>query len=73
MVSQFSYCESFIVLSTQSYQIIAHERRVRSRRGVSRIASDMAYVIIVHGMIYSKYVSQKYLAKCELVTELMHI
>jgi hypothetical protein len=35
---------------------------------VTHITSDVAYVIIVHGVIYSEYVLQKYLAKCELVT-----
>jgi hypothetical protein len=58
----------FVVLSTQSDQIVARERRVRSRRGMTHIASDMAYVITVQGVLYSKYVSQKYLVKCELVT-----
>jgi hypothetical protein len=66
-------CELFIVLSTQSDQTIAPERRVRSRRGMTCIASDMTYVITVHGVIYSEYISQKYLAKYELVTSFMCI
>jgi hypothetical protein len=37
-----SSCEPFIILSTKLDQTIAHERRVRSRGGVTRIASDVA-------------------------------
>jgi hypothetical protein len=65
--------ESFVVFSTQSDQTVAHERRVRSHGGVTHIASDVAYVITAHGVIYPQYVSQNYLAKCELVTSLMRI
>jgi hypothetical protein len=34
--------ELFVVLSTQSDQTVAHERKVRSRGGIARVASDMA-------------------------------
>jgi hypothetical protein len=34
---------------------------------VTRIASDVAWIIIVYGVIYLKYMSQMYLAKCELI------
>jgi hypothetical protein len=39
---------------------------VRTHGGVTHIASDAAYIIIAHGVIYSEYMSQKYLAKYEL-------
>jgi hypothetical protein len=37
-----SSCELSVVLSTKSNQTVALECRVRSHRGVARIASDMA-------------------------------
>jgi hypothetical protein len=46
---------------------------MRSHRGITHIALDVAYVITAHGVIYSDHMSQKYLAKCELVTQLMRI
>jgi hypothetical protein len=41
---------------------------VHSRGSVTHIASVVTYVITAYGVIYSEYVSQKYLAKCELIT-----
>jgi hypothetical protein len=52
---------------------MARERRVRSRGGMTCIVSDVSWIITVHGVIYSKYMSQKYLAKCEVVAPLMCI
>jgi hypothetical protein len=33
----------------------------------------VAWIITVHGVIYSKYMSQKYLTKCELVAQIVRI
>jgi hypothetical protein len=46
---------------------------VHSRGGIAHIASDVAWVITAHGVIYSEHMLQKYLEKYELVTRLMCI
>jgi hypothetical protein len=66
-----SSCEPFVVLSTHSDKTIAPEHRVCSHGGMTHIASNVAWIIIVHNVIYLEYMLQKYLAKCELVTRLM--